>query len=48
MHNKLLIDFLSCLPEMLQKAVSKDKIHKGFLVSGMIDEVSLESLTCIR
>jgi hypothetical protein len=42
MHNKALIDFLSCLPEMLQKAVSKGKIRKGFLASGMIDEGSLE------
>jgi hypothetical protein len=41
-HSKALIDFLSCLPEMLQKAVSTEKISKGFLVSGMIDEGSLE------
>lgn len=42
MHDKALIDFLSSLPEMLQKAVSTEKIRKGFLVSEMIDEGSFE------
>jgi len=35
---KALVDFLLCLPEMLESAMKKSHIKKGFVEAGMIDE----------
>lgn len=52
---KALIDFLLCLPEMLERALLKKHIKKGFIAAGMIDEETgcvpvFEKLmsTCVR
>ena len=52
---KALINFLLCLPELLEAALKKKHITKGFVEAGMIDEEtrmvpSFESLmsTCKR